>query len=171
LGVLCRWALWHTVLNVGNTLWKEMREMRRIEVSVMINRPIEEVFAYVANPENEPLWQSGVLESGLVGEGPMGVGAKTKEVRKLLGQRLESIAEVTAYEPNAKIAFKSTSGPVRYEAWYTFEPVDAGTKFTMVGEADTGGFFKLAEGLVVRQFEKEMQTSLAALKDILEAQS
>ena len=93
------------------------------------------------------------------------------EVRKLLGRRLESTAEVTAYEPNAKIAFKSTSGPVQYEAWYIFEPVDAGTKLTIVGEAETGGFFKLAEGLVVRQFEKEMQTALAALKDILEAQA
>jgi uncharacterized protein YndB with AHSA1/START domain len=159
------------VPNVRNILWKEMKEMRRIEVSVVINRPIEEVFAYVTNPENEPLWQSGVLESELVGEGPLGVGAKTREVRKLLGRRLESTAEVTAYEPNAKIAFKSTSGPVQYEAWYTFEPVDAGTKLTIVGEGDTGSLFKLAEGLVMRQFEKEMQTALAALKDILESQA
>ena len=145
--------------------------MKRIEVSVVINRPIEEVFAYVTNLENDTQWQSSVLESGLVGEGPLGVGTKTREVRKFMGRRLESVAEVTAYEPNAKIAFKSTSGPVQYEASYTFEPVDAGTKVTIVGEADTGGFFKLAEGLVVRQFEKEMQTALAALKDILEGQA
>ena len=145
--------------------------MRRIEVSVVINRPIEEVFAYVTNPENDTQWQSSVLESGLVSERPLGVGAKTWEVRKFMGQRLESIAEVSEYEPNAKIAYKSTSGPIQYEAWYTFEPADAGTKLTMVGEADTGGLFKLAEGLVVRQFEKETQTALAALKDILEAQA
>ena len=145
--------------------------MKRIETSIVINRPIEEVFAYVTNPDNDTQWQSGLLESELVGEGPLGVGAKTREVRKFMGRRLESIAEVTEYEPNAKIAFKSTSGPVQYEASYTFEPVEGGTKFTMVGEAETGGFFKLAEGLVVRQFEKETQTALAALKDTLEGQA
>ncbi len=145
--------------------------MARMEVSVVIDRPVQEVFAYVTNPANDPRWQSAVLESGFVGEGPAGVGAKVREVRQLMGRRMESVAEVTAYEPNAKIGLRSTSGPVEYEAWYTLEPTDAGTKLTIVGEADVGGFFKLAEGLVARQFEKEMQTALAALKDILEAQS
>jgi uncharacterized protein YndB with AHSA1/START domain len=145
--------------------------MKRIETSVVINRPIEEVFSYATNPENDKLWQSGVVESGLVGEGPLGVGAQTREVRKFLGRRLESTAEVTEYEPNVKVAFKSTSGPVQYEAWYTFESVETGTKLTIVGEGDTGGLFKLAEGLVMRQFEKEMQGALVALKDILEAQA
>lgn len=144
--------------------------MRRMEVSVTIDRPVEEVFAYVTHPENDTQWQSAVLESGLVGEGPMGVGAKVREVRELMGRRLESVAEVTEYEPNVKIGHKSTSGPVEYEAWYTFEPVDDGTKLTIAGQADIGGFFKLAEGLVARQFEKEMQAALTALKDILETQ-
>jgi uncharacterized protein YndB with AHSA1/START domain len=145
--------------------------MKRIETSVVINRPIEEVFAYATNPENDKLWQSGVVESGLVGEGPLGVGVQTREVRKFLGRRLEGTAEITEYEPNVKIAIRSTSGPVQYEVWLTFETVDAGTKLTMVGEADTGGFFKLAEGLVMRQFQKEMQGAFAVLKDILEAQA
>ena len=101
----------------------------------------------------------------------MGVGAKTREVRRLAGQRLESVAEVTVYEPNSKIAYKSTSGPVQWEAWYTFEPVGDGTKLTIVGEAEAGSLFKLAEGLVARQFEKGMQSALVALKEILEAQS
>jgi uncharacterized protein YndB with AHSA1/START domain len=145
--------------------------MRKIEASIVISRPVEEVFAYLANPENDSQWQSAVVESGFLGEGPMAVGAKTREVRKFMGQRMESEAEITAYEPNAKIAFKSTSGPVQYEIRSSFEPVDGGTKLTIVAEADTGGFFKLAEGLVVRQFEKELRADLARLKDILEAQA
>jgi uncharacterized protein YndB with AHSA1/START domain len=142
-----------------------------MEISSEIDRPIEAVFAFVTSPENDPQWQSSVLESELVGEGPLGVGSTTSEVRKFLGRRLESTARVTPYEPNAKVAYKSASGPVDYESTFTFESVEQGTRLTMVGEADTAGFFKLAEGLVVRQFEKEMQTALAKLKGILEAQS
>jgi uncharacterized protein YndB with AHSA1/START domain len=145
--------------------------MTRIETSVVINRPIEEVFRFTTNPENDARWQSGVLESGLVGDGPAGVGAQTREVRKFLGRRMESTAVVTEYEPNAKVAFKSTSGPVQYEARYVYEQVQGGTKLTLIGEADTAGVFKLAEGLVMRQFEKEMQAALAALKEILEGES
>jgi uncharacterized membrane protein len=145
--------------------------MARMETSVVIDRPIEEVFEFATNPENDMKWQSGILESGLVGDGPMGVGAQTREVRTFLGRRLESTSEITEYEPNAKLAFKSTSGPVQYQARLVFEPVEGGTKLTLTGEADTVGFFKLAEGLVVRQFEKEMQAALASLKEILEGQA
>lgn len=145
--------------------------MTKFEISVVINRSIEEVFKFTTNPENDAKWQSGILESGFVGEGPAGVGAQTREVRKFLGRRMESTAVVTEYEPNVKVAMKSTSGPVQYEARYVYEQVDGGTKLTMIGEADTAGFFKLAEGLVMRQFEKEMQAALASLKEILEGQA
>ena len=145
--------------------------MRRIEASVVINRPVAEVFEFATNPENDSVWQSGVLESAQVSEGPLGVGATTREVRKFLGRRMESIAEVIEYERNAKIGSKSTSGPVQYTAWYTFEPAPGGTRLTIVGEADTGGFFKLAEGLVMRAFQREMQSGLATLKDVLEGQA
>ncbi len=145
--------------------------MARMETSVVIDRPIEEVFEYATNPENDTKWQSGILESGLVSDGPVGVGSVTREVRTFLGRRLESTSEITEYEPNAKLAFKSTSGPIQYHAQLLFEPVQGGTKLTITGEADTAGFFKLAEGLVVRQFEKEMQAALASLKGILEGQT
>jgi len=34
--------------------------MIKIEKSVMINRPVAEVFEFMANSENDPLWQSGI---------------------------------------------------------------------------------------------------------------
>ena len=143
--------------------------MRSFEISTTINRPIDAVFDYTTNPENDATWQSGVLESEIASGGPMRVGATTREVRQFLGKRMESQAEIIEYEPNAKIGFKSTSGPVQYKATQSYEPVDGGTKLTVTGEAETGGFFKLAEGLVVRMFEKEMQDALGKLKVLMEA--
>jgi hypothetical protein len=52
----------------------------------------------------------------------------------------------------------------------SFEPAEGGTKLTIGGEGETGGLFKLAEGMMQRRMEKEMETNLAGLKDLLEAQ-
>ena len=53
----------------------------------------------------------------------------------------------------------------------TFEPVEGGTRLTMVGEAETGGFFKLAEPVVNRMMQRQLEGNIANLKDILEAQA
>lgn len=145
--------------------------MARIEASVVIDRPIDEVFEFVSNPENDSQWQSGVLESGQTSEGPMGVGATSREVRQFLGRRIESTVEITEYEPKRKIGFKSTSGPIPFKVAYMFEPVEGGTKLSTVGEAEPGGFFKMAEPIAMRMFEREMKGNFANLKDILEAQA
>jgi len=54
---------------------------------------------------------------------------------------------------------------------YTFESVAGGTKVTRVAEAETGGFFRLAEPLAVRMMQRQFKTNFAHLKDLLEAQA
>jgi uncharacterized membrane protein len=145
--------------------------MAKIEAGVVINRAIEEVFAFAGNVENNPQWQSGVLEARITSEGPMGVGTTYRYVNQLLGRRIETDGEITEYEPNRKYSFKSTSGPFPIEGGFTFEAADGGTKVTLAVAADIGGFFKLAEPLVVRAIKRQFETDLSTLKDILEAQS
>ena len=149
--------------------------MARIEASVVINRPVEEVFEFVTNPKNDLLWQSGVLESEQTSEGPMRVGTTVRSVSQFLGRRMEGTGEVTEYEPNRKIKTKGTSGPMTVEASYTFEPVEGGTRVSFVGEGETGGLVKrlfgLADSIVVRMAQRGMETDFANLKDILEAEA
>jgi len=100
--------------------------MIRAEQSGIIDRPIEEVFAYVGDQTNTPAWQSGLVEVRRTTEGPIGVGTKHTFVRTFLRRRLEADNEYVAYEPNKLIAFRTTSGPVRLEASYLFEATAAG---------------------------------------------
>ncbi len=55
------------------------------------------------------------------------------------------------------------------EAETVFEPVDSGTKVTIVGRAEPVGFFKLAEPIVIRMAKRQIETDYANLKDLLEA--
>ena len=143
--------------------------MLKTETSIIINRPIEEVFAVVSNLENNPKWSSTFLEVKKTSEGPIGVGTTWQAAQKALGQRLESEVEVTEYEPNRKCAQKSKSGPIPAKIWQTYEPVEGGTQVTVALEAEVGGFFKLAEPLVKTMVKRNIETDFANLKDLMES--
>ncbi len=145
--------------------------MARVEASVVINRPVNEVWAYASVPENTPNFATGVEERTQTSEGPMGVGATGRDVTALLGRRVESTWEITEWEPEKKTSVKSTSGPVGYEGSFTYESVQGGTKLTVVFEADLRGFFKLAEPIVVRTATRQIESSNETLKDILESRA
>jgi carbon monoxide dehydrogenase subunit G len=87
----------------------------------------------------------------------------------MLGREIESTSEVTAYDPPNTYGQKTLGGPVPFEFTVTFETEDGGTKVTMDGQAEAGGFFKLAEGLVRKQLEKQIETDFDGLKRVLES--
>ena len=49
--------------------------MKPITVRIIINRPVEEVFAYYIDPANRPHWSDHVLSAGWINDKPVGVGA------------------------------------------------------------------------------------------------
>ncbi|MGB3716146.1 MAG: SRPBCC family protein [Candidatus Promineifilaceae bacterium] len=113
--------------------------MVKVEVSVVINRPVGEIFDYIADPENSPKWQSGVLEAEQTSKGPGGVGTTDREVRKFLGRQIDQTFEVTEYEPNRMIKQRTTSGSMTLETRYAFESVEGGTRLTMWAPSCSSG--------------------------------
>jgi len=136
--------------------------------SIVIDRPIEEVFAYVGDQTNAPQWQSGVVEVRRTTEGPVGVGTTHTFVRNFVGRKMEASNEYVAYEPGKRITFKSTSGPVRFEASYLFESTAGGTRLTSSIEMQAAGLFGLAEPLIAASLRREMRAGFRTLKDLLE---
>ena len=145
--------------------------MAKLEISITINRPIEEVFAFMNDPENQLLWWSGLVEIEQTSEGPIGVGTTYREVMQFLGRRIENTGEITEYELNKRNTVKTTSGPVPMEITGTFQPVEGGTEVTYGIDAELGGFFRLAEPLVVRMGKRQMEMELVNLKELMEAQA
>lgn len=145
--------------------------MVKIEHSVVINRPVAEVFAYVTRPENTPKWQSGMLASQQTSEGAMDVGTIFTEVRQMMGQKMDQTMEVTAYEPNQKWSFKSIKATVPHEAHLTFEAVEDGTRINLVSLGRPQGLFKLATPIISRQLKKEFVADFKNLKQLLESQT
>ena len=142
--------------------------MIKEEQSIIIHRPIEEVFAYMSDLRNAPESQSGLLEMRQTTEGPVRVGTRYVGVRKFLGRKLESTMEIVEYEPNAKLAWKTISSPTPFETSQLFESTPEGTKVIWNLEGEVGIFFGLAEPLIAAAVRREAEASIGLLKDLLE---
>ena len=116
--------------------------MLRVETSVGVNRPDEEVFAFISDFENNPRWQSGMQEATFTSQGPLGVGSTYAQVAKFLGRRVESTFEVIDYEPNRLVKATSTSGSFPITFTRIVEPVAGGCKVIAIVEGDASGFFQ-----------------------------
>jgi uncharacterized membrane protein len=141
--------------------------MPSAERTITINRPIDEVFAFVADGRNAPRWRSGVLDVDLVSGA--GLGARYSQgVRGPGGRRIAADYEITEYEPNSKIAFRATAGPVRPTGSFTFEGMGTGTILTFKLDAALGGLQKLLMGGAVQSTMNAEMGALDLLRDLLE---
>ena len=144
--------------------------MIRIETREMIRRPIDEVFEFVSNVENNPLWQSSVSEGKQTSSGSLGVGTTIMTDSRYLGLRIKTDWEVIEYEPNKKYVAKSISGRRQAKGTWAFEPVPNGTRIDLVAEIGFSGLLIIVEPLLKIIGQKETEKEFAALKDLLEAQ-
>lgn len=145
--------------------------MARAETSRDIDRPISDVYAYVADPGRQPEWAALVLEVRGTRGGPAREGDTFTVAAKFLGRRLETTYRVTAADENRLLAYKSTEGPVPHAWTFTFEPEGDATRVTSEVEGEPGGFFALAAPLVENAMRRQMETDLATLQALLESRA
>jgi uncharacterized protein YndB with AHSA1/START domain len=144
-------------------------EMVTNEKVITINRPIEEVFAYVSDAGNGPKWQKALVEARRITEGPLGVGTQFTGVRKFMGRRMESVIQYTTYDPNKKVVFKTISGSSPFEQTFLFESTAGGTRLTTRLDLETSGLMGLAQPLIASGVKREVDESFGILKGMLES--
>ena len=145
--------------------------MAKFEINLVINRPIEEVFGFISNAENLPLWRASALEVKRTSSEPPGIGSVFKARFSFLGRPFDGDLKIIAHEPHRSYGTKVVGGPFPLQARYTLEPAGNGTQLTLVIEGEPGGFFKLAEPLVVSLAKRSYEADLNNLKEMLEAQA
>ena len=142
--------------------------MAKVETSIVVNRPVSEVFQFLSVNENALQWQPGLLETRITND-VQSVGRAWIDVVQFLGRRMEVPFQLTDWQVDRRIAFQSTGGPIPMQGSYTVEPSGSGTQVTFVLTGEPGGFFKLAEPVLMKMLQRQWQTNLANLKDVLEA--
>ena|SRR5678815_5080083 len=142
--------------------------MINLDLGVLIDKPVKDVFAFVTNPNNMSKWNSAVVSMQQITPGAVGVGTKFKNVGEMLGRRIEGEMQVVAFEPDTKYGFQMNAGPMQVNVILTFKTVGTGTKINLNAQGNPAGVFKLAEGVMQGRVKSMMEENLARLKSVLE---
>ena len=141
--------------------------MFAVEETVTIARPVEEVFAFLADPTKIPIWRPDVLAvDGATGR--LTAGATFDEWIRFGGRKAWRM-RVVEVEPGRRAVIEAIAGPgVRPTQRFTCHPVDGGTRVTFRGTIHTLGAYRLVEPLLPRIIRRNWQRYLANLKAQLE---
>jgi uncharacterized protein YndB with AHSA1/START domain len=140
--------------------------MPRASSEIVINSPREDVFAFLADPENDPQWRSGVLDLKRVSGS--GIGARyTQGIKGPRGRRIPADIEITELVPGKTIAFQTITGPVRPRGRYQLDSADGGTRVRFELESDVKGVKRLLGPMVQKTMNSEVG-QLVSLKRVIE---
>jgi uncharacterized membrane protein len=141
--------------------------MASVSSSITINQPVDKVFAYVISVENHTAWQAGILEAKVTPDGPIGVGSTYHYTTQVMGRRMETQMQVSAFEQNKKWSVKTVGVPRSVETVYLFDLSGNATKLTISMEL-AGGYPAAAEGMVKQQMTKSLEDQGKRIKQLVE---
>lgn len=134
-----------------------------------IDRPIETVAAYAADPTNAPEWYVNIEFAQWKTDPPLRVGTVVSFVAKFLGRRLAYDYEVAELIPGERLVMRTAQGPFPMETTYTWAPTPSGgTHMTLRNRGEPSGFSKLLAPLMVPAMRRANRKDLAELKSTLE---
>src|SRR4051812_27456328 len=130
--------------------------MIEIASELEIARPAHEVFAYVTDPAKLPEWQETTVSVTQETDGPLRAGTRLREVRRApLGKRVESLVEVSEYEPDSAFALRILDGPLKVDGAYRFTGEDGRTRVSFAAGGELHGPLRLIAPLVKRAMTRQ----------------
>lgn len=144
--------------------------MARIAGELVINRPIDEVFDFVADEQNEPRYNPRIRRAEQLSPGPIGRGTRFRAEAVTLGRTVGMTIEYTAYERPRRLASSIHMAAADILGTLRFDPVPSGTRMSWSWEMRLRGPYKLLTPIIVGAGRRQEQANWAGLKRFLEGQ-
>lgn len=141
----------------------------RVETTITINRPVEEVLEFLTQVENLPTWAENIVEAEQTSQGPVGQGTTCRIVSEVMQRRLSHEFAVTEFSPGEKYAAHSTDGPFSMSLIYSIRPFESGSQLHSVSEIRLTGMLALAESAMSAIAQARFESDHRNLKRILES--
>ncbi|MDA0256144.1 MAG: SRPBCC family protein [Chloroflexi bacterium] len=142
----------------------------RMSGSVEIARPAAEVLAFVAEPENNTRWQSGMRECRWTTAPPHRVGSRYEQVASFLGRRIESTFEVTALDAGRSITIETRESTFPIRVTRAVHPLgEARCRVEASIEGGPGGPLRLLAPLMRLAAQRRVSGDYARLRRLLES--
>ena len=150
-------------------MWEGEEEVL-VQGDIVINRPIDEVFDFVADERNEPQYNPQMTLAEMVTQGPIGVGSKFHCV--MTGARAADMTiEYTEFDRPRRLASTAHMSGMDINGTLLFEPQGQGTKMKWLWNIEPRGFMKLLGPIVRRMGERQELANWTGMKKVLEAQA
>jgi uncharacterized protein YndB with AHSA1/START domain len=143
----------------------------KLQNSVEIDRPIDRVFEYVANPDKRTQWDSDLVETRRTSEGDLGVGSTSEDVYEMGGRRMAFKTSIIEWSPPTTLHWRGEADAMTAEGHWTFEETDAGTRVNLAMEMNTSNpIFKMMAPLMRGKMQKQMVETSQKMKQAAEAE-
>lgn len=142
--------------------------MRKINMSIHIERPIEEVFSALTDARSQPQWDSGMIEGRHEPDAPAQLGTRITEVRKFMGRVIETTSELIEFEANKKSVRKGKNGPMTLTGILIFTETGTGTHVEWTWLLELAGPLSLMTPIMATLLRKDGEAEFNNFKQVLE---
>ena len=140
-----------------------------VTVATTVERPVDEVFAFVADMENEPRWHTDILGAERLTEGDVREGTNYRvQFRPQPMSPPEATVEIVKFEPGRRIVSRSDMGNMKPELTHVFEEANGGTRVTRRIQIETSGLMTLMSPVMKVMVRRRNVQFLDNLKRLLE---
>jgi uncharacterized membrane protein len=138
--------------------------------TIHINRPVDEVYAYLADLEHTPEWNWAITETRKTTPGPVAVGTRYRQTRSVPRPATEDL-QIVVLEPNRRIEVDGTLAQFPAHLSYQVATSSTGTELTNTVELQPEGALRLAGSLIGNRIRQAVADNLNQLKTLLENRS
>ena len=139
---------------------------------ITIDRPVDVVAAYAADPANAAEWYENIESVEFETAPPFAVGSRVAFVARFLRRRLAYTYEVIELVPGERLVMRTSEGPFPMETTYTWSPAGTGTtRMTLRSRGEPAGFARFAALFMERAIRRANRNDLRRLKMILEGRA
>lgn len=143
--------------------------MAQIQGEIIIDRPVETVFDFVANQCNEPLYNAEMVSSAKMSDGPIGSGTTFRAVMRSGRREFPVDIEFTRFERPTRLGSHSVTNGMHMDGELAFEPVGEATRMRWVWDVRPTGAMRLLSPLIAGIGRRQEARIWSALKLHLES--
>ncbi|MDH5398077.1 MAG: SRPBCC family protein [Cyclobacteriaceae bacterium] len=141
-----------------------------VRTEIIINKPLDIVAEYTADPDNAPEWYENIKSAEWLTPRFLEVGSKIAFAAYFLGNKLAYTYEVKLYVPNQKLIMQTAEGPFPMETTYAWYPVGEGkTRMILRNSGQLLGISKWLRPFIAAMMKRANKKDLKNLKEMLES--
>jgi hypothetical protein len=144
-------------------------DMAHITGQIVIHRPIDEVFDFVADERNEPRYNPQMIAAEQLTDGPVGPGTRFHAALRTRGRPTDMIIELVDYQRPVRLRSRTVLSSMDIDGSLQFDPVPEGTRMTWNWTVKPQGPLRFLTPLVAYMGRRQEQRIWTSLKDYLES--